>query len=120
MNTSKILSIFFLIADTYFKTEALADKLFRARFTVTEGDKWTTELTNQNSLRFLQKVRDYRERINLVLRRSDLRNGYEGSEILALDGYKINFNFYFLFIHSIYLKPKIVHARHFCVWNILY
>lgn len=35
---------------------------------------------------FQQKARDYRERINLLLRRSDLKDSYEGSEILALDG----------------------------------
>lgn len=31
-------------------------------------------------------ARNYRESINLLLRRSDLRENYEGSEILALDG----------------------------------
>lgn len=50
------------------------------------NDKWSMELANQNSLRFQHKARDYRERINLTLRRSDLREAYEGSEILALDG----------------------------------
>lgn len=51
------------------------------------NDKWSMELANQNSLRFQHKARDYRERINLTLRRSDLREAYESSEILALDGY---------------------------------
>jgi hypothetical protein len=53
---------------------------------VVEGDSWSSELADQNTLRFQHKSRDYRERINLVIRRSDLRDGYEGSEILALDG----------------------------------
>ena len=44
------------------------------------------DLANQNSLRFQQKSRDYRERINLLVRRSDLKEAYDGSEILALDG----------------------------------
>lgn len=44
------------------------------------------ELADQNSLRFNHKARDFRERINLIVKRSDLREAYEGSEILALDG----------------------------------
>lgn len=50
------------------------------------NDKWSMDLANQNSLRFQHKARDFRERMNLVVRRSDLREAYEGSEILALDG----------------------------------
>lgn len=46
------------------------------------------ELADQNSLRFQHKARDYRERINLIIRRSDLREAYDGSEILGLDGYE--------------------------------
>lgn len=61
--------------------------MFRAKFRVINGDVWTSELADQNSLRFQHKTRDYRERINLVIRRSDLRESYEGSEVLALDGY---------------------------------
>lgn len=72
-------------ADTYFRPEPLPDRVFRGKFMVL-NDKWSMELANQNSLRFQHKARDYRERINLTLRRSDLREAYEGSEILALDG----------------------------------
>lgn len=78
--------IHFLILDTYFRPEPLPDRVFRGKFMVL-SDKWSMELANQNSLRFQHKARDYRERINLTLRRSDLREAYEGSEILALDGY---------------------------------
>lgn len=75
----------FLYADTYFKPEPLLDRVFRGKFQVL-NDKWSMDLANQNSLRFQQKARDYRERINLLLRRSDLKEAYDGSEILALDG----------------------------------
>lgn len=44
-------------------------------------------LTDQNSYEFLEKAREYRERINLVISRSDFRKYYDGCEILALDGH---------------------------------
>lgn len=79
--------LFFSFTDTFFKPELLPDKIFRARMTIIEGDYWSPELTDQNSTQYNHKSRDYRERINLMFRRSDLRNSYEGSEVLALDGY---------------------------------
>lgn len=68
------------------RPDPLPDKIFRAKFKVVDGDTWSPELADQNSVAFQQKARDYRERINLLLRRSDLKESYEGSEILALDG----------------------------------
>lgn len=43
-------------------------------------------LTDQNSIDFFEKAREYRERINLLVSRSDYRKYYDGCEILALDG----------------------------------
>ncbi|XP_037725052.1 uncharacterized protein LOC119556725 isoform X2 [Drosophila subpulchrella] len=80
-----VAGVFVYVGYTYFRPEPLPDRVFRGRFMVL-NDKWNMELANQNSLRFQHKARDYRERINLTLRRSDLREAYEGSEILALDG----------------------------------
>ncbi|KAG4075762.1 hypothetical protein HA402_003588 [Bradysia odoriphaga] len=71
---------------TYFKPDTLPERVFRSKFRVINGDVWSSDLADQNSLRFQHKARDYRERINLVIRRSDLRESYEGSEVLALDG----------------------------------
>ncbi|XP_035790165.1 uncharacterized protein LOC118465757 isoform X2 [Anopheles albimanus] len=71
---------------TYLRPEPLPDRIFRARLRVIEGDRWTPELADQKTLRFQHRARDYRERINLIMRRSDLREPFEGSEILALDG----------------------------------
>lgn len=44
-------------------------------------------LTDQNSIEFLEKSRDYRERINLLISRSQFRKFYDGCEVLALDGH---------------------------------
>lgn len=71
---------------TYLRPEPLPDRIFRARLRVVDGDSWIPELADQSTPRFQQRARDYRERINLIMRRSDLREPYEGSEILALDG----------------------------------
>ncbi|XP_055390020.1 uncharacterized protein LOC129619000 [Condylostylus longicornis] len=79
-------SIFVYLGYTYLRPEPLPERIFRGKFRVTQGDKWSMDLANQNSIRFQHKARDYRERINLVIKRSDLRNSYDGSEILALDG----------------------------------
>lgn len=43
-------------------------------------------LTDQNSIDFFEKAREYRERINLLISRSEFRKYYDGCEILALDG----------------------------------
>lgn len=51
-----------------------------------EGERWIPAFANQNSPIFKASSRDYKERINLVIRKSDLRESYEGCEILALDG----------------------------------
>lgn len=74
------------LSDTYLRPEPLPDRIFRARLRVVDGDSWIPELADQSTPRFQQRARDYRERINLIMRRSDLREPYEGSEILALDG----------------------------------
>ncbi|XP_039959052.1 uncharacterized protein LOC120773922 [Bactrocera tryoni] len=76
---------FVYVGYTYFRPEPLPDRTFRGKFLVM-NDKWSMELADQNSLRFNHKARDFRERINLIVKRSDLREAYEGSEILALDG----------------------------------
>uniref|UniRef100_A0A1I8Q2R9 Atrial natriuretic peptide-converting enzyme n=1 Tax=Stomoxys calcitrans TaxID=35570 RepID=A0A1I8Q2R9_STOCA len=82
-----VAGVFVYVGYTYFKPEPLSDRIFRGKFQVL-NDKWSMDLANQNSQRFQQKSRDYRERINLLVRRSDLREAYEGSEILALDGFE--------------------------------
>lgn len=62
------------------------NRIFRGRIRVIQGDYFAMNLTDQNSIDFLEKAREYRERINLVISRSDFRKFYDGCEILALDG----------------------------------
>lgn len=40
-------------------------------------------LTDQNSVDFVTKARDYRERINLLISRSEFRKYYDGCEVLG-------------------------------------
>lgn len=68
------------------QTKPLPNRIFRGRFRVVEGDRFVSNLTDQNSNEFLEKARDYRERINLLISRSPYRKYYDGCEILALDG----------------------------------
>ncbi|KRT83780.1 hypothetical protein AMK59_3853, partial [Oryctes borbonicus] len=44
------------------------------------------EMADPSTERFKIRARDYRERLNLLFRRSYLRHGFSGTEILALDG----------------------------------
>ncbi|CRL04550.1 CLUMA_CG017622, isoform A [Clunio marinus] len=65
----------------------LPSRIFRGRIRVIEGDYFIMNYTDQNSIEFFEKAREYRERINLLISRSDFRKYYDGCEILALDGH---------------------------------
>lgn len=60
--------------------------MFRAMFRVVRGDAFSAELADPATEQFRIRARDYRERLNLVFRRSDLRPAFLGTEVLALDG----------------------------------
>lgn len=60
--------------------------MFRAMFQVVRGDTFSPELADPTTEQFRIRARDYRERLNLVFRRSDLRPAFLGTEVLALDG----------------------------------
>lgn len=78
------LCLFFI--DNLFKFTALPERIFRAKLRVTNGDNWTTELADQSSLRFQHRAQFYQDAINQMINRSDLKEGYKRSEVLALDG----------------------------------
>lgn len=75
-----------LLSDLFLHQKPSPNRIFRGRIRVIEGDYFEMNLTDQNSLEFLDKAREYRERINLLISRSDFRLYYDGCEILALDG----------------------------------
>lgn len=73
--------------DLFLHQKPQPNRIFRGRIRVIEGDHFFMNLTDQNSIEFLEKSREYRERINLLISRSDFRKYYDGCEILALDGH---------------------------------
>lgn len=73
-------------SDTFFRPDLMPERVFRGRIHVIEGDNWTAALADQSSLRFQHKAQFYREGIDTIIKRSDLRDSFQGSEILALDG----------------------------------
>lgn len=66
--------------------ETLPDRIFRAKIHVTDGDDWSNELADQNSLRFQHRARFYEDSVDLMINLSDLKTGYKKSEVLAFDG----------------------------------
>lgn len=44
------------------------------------------EFADPSNSKFKTRTRDYRERLNLLFRRSVIRDGFVGTEVLALDG----------------------------------
>lgn len=75
-----------IFSDNLFKFDSMPERIFRAKMRVTAGDNWTTELADQSSLRFQHRAKFYQDAINQMMNRSDLREGYKRSEVLALDG----------------------------------
>ncbi|XP_055298074.1 uncharacterized protein LOC129566301 [Sitodiplosis mosellana] len=68
------------------KYDSLPERIFRAKLRITAGDNWTTELADQSSLRFQHRAKYYQHAIDGMINRSDLKEGYKRSEVLALDG----------------------------------
>uniref|UniRef100_T1H9A8 Uncharacterized protein n=1 Tax=Rhodnius prolixus TaxID=13249 RepID=T1H9A8_RHOPR len=84
----------------YLPEENRQVRTFRGVFTVTKGDVFTMELADPVTDVYRIKARDYRESINLWLRRSELRPTFQYTDILAFDGEEgghlvVHFNLYF-------------------------
>jgi hypothetical protein len=75
-----------LFTDTFLSSDPPGERVFRAMFRVVRGDSFSPELADPATEGFRVRARDYRERLNLVFRRSDLRSAFLGTEVLALDG----------------------------------
>lgn len=79
-------TICYCFADNLFKFDSLPERIFRAKLRITGGENWTMELADQSSLRFLYRAKFYQDAIDQMMNRSDLRQGFKKSEVLALDG----------------------------------
>lgn len=73
-------------SDTFFILQPPEEQVFRGTFKVTEGDMFLPEFADPSNTKFKVRTRDYRERLNLLFRRSGIRDGFVGTEVLALDG----------------------------------
>ncbi|XP_066247689.1 atrial natriuretic peptide-converting enzyme [Euwallacea similis] len=71
---------------TYFLPEYPGDQIYKATFRVIEGDTFSTDLADPSTNKFKSTSRDYEERLNLLFRRSAVKHGYRGIDVLALDG----------------------------------
>lgn len=65
----------------------MPERIFRGKLRIVDGDTYTPELADQSSLRFQQKAKFYQDGIDEIINQSDLKVGFERSEVLALDGY---------------------------------
>lgn len=85
---------------TFLSSDPPGERVFRAMFRVVRGDTFSPELADPATEEFRIRARDYRERLNLVFRRSDLKSAFLGTEVLALDGVEghsliVHFNLHF-------------------------
>lgn len=66
--------------------DPLTEQVYRATFKVINGDTFSPELADPSTENFKIRSRDYREKLNLLFRRSPITHGFTGTEVLALDG----------------------------------
>ena len=74
------------VLDTYLAIEVGTELVFRGVVMVTDGDSFTKDLADPATEQFRISARDYREGINLWIRRSELRPAFIETDILAFDG----------------------------------
>lgn len=71
---------------TFLVSDPPGDQIFLATFRVIRGDSFTPELADTSTETFRIRSREYRDRLNLIFRRSALKLSFITSDILALDG----------------------------------
>lgn len=74
------------LSDTFLTSDPPGDQIFLATFRVVEGDSFASELADPSTEAFRIRSREYRDRLNLIFRRSWLKISFLAAEILALDG----------------------------------
>jgi len=80
------MSCLFSVADTFIILRDADERVFRVNFRVTDGDAFSSALANPSTEQFKIRARGYREKLNLVFRRSHLRPAFLKTDVLALDG----------------------------------
>lgn len=71
---------------TFFASDPPEEQIYRATFKIIDGDVYSPELADPSTDSFKIRSRDYKERLNLLFRRSSITHGFAGTEVLALDG----------------------------------
>lgn len=74
------------LPDTFLSADPPGDQIFLATFRVVAGDVFVSDLADPSTEAFRVRSREYRDRLNLVFRRSSLKVYFIATEILALDG----------------------------------
>lgn len=77
---------FVFVSVTFLAIDPPEQQVYRATFKVTQGDTFSPELADPSTESFKSRSTDYRERLNLLFRRSPIRHGFVGTDVLALDG----------------------------------
>ncbi|XP_034239987.1 atrial natriuretic peptide-converting enzyme [Thrips palmi] len=81
-----VVSIGVYLGYTFLSVDPGEDRIFRGSFRVSRGDSFSPPLADPSTLQFRERSRNYRERLNVLFRRSPVRTGFVGTEVLALDG----------------------------------
>ncbi|EFN61099.1 Atrial natriuretic peptide-converting enzyme, partial [Camponotus floridanus] len=71
---------------TFLTSDPPDDQIFLATFRVIKGDSFTAELADPSTETFRIRSREYRDRFNLIFRRSWLKLSFLTADVLALDG----------------------------------
>ncbi|KYM94557.1 Atrial natriuretic peptide-converting enzyme [Cyphomyrmex costatus] len=77
---------YYSVKNTFLTSDPPGDQVFLATFRVTKGDSFTAELADPSTEAFRIRSREYRDRLNLIFRRSWLKLSFLASDVLALDG----------------------------------
>jgi hypothetical protein len=74
------------VSDTFLTSDPPGDQVFLATFRVIKGDSFAAELADPSTDAFRIRSREYRDRLNLIFRRSWLKLSFLAADVLALDG----------------------------------
>lgn len=99
-DANRLNPLILLFSDTFILSRSTDERIFRVNFRITDGDVFHPKLADPSTEEFRVRARNYRERLNLIFRRSPLRPAFIKTDILALDGTEgedliVHFNVHF-------------------------